>query len=206
MNTLTYKYNNKVYINLTNECSNCCQFCIRNNNDGVADYYLWLSTKPTADEVLADLKSYDWPKYREAVFCGFGEPLYALDLMITAAKYLKSVGVKTRLNTNGQASLICGSGVAEKLVGKLDVVSISLNASNAKKYNEICNCCFGEEGYNSMLDFARDCIANGIHTVFSVVDTIGKEEVEKCRLIAESIGAEYRVREYIKAYESENKI
>lgn len=196
MNTLTYIYGNKIYINLTNECSNRCNFCIRNNNDGVDDYYLWLDKNPTADEVIKDLKKYDFTKYSEAVFCGFGEPLYALDALLKVAEYLKANNIKTRLNTNGQASLIIGDGVAEKIKGKIDTVSISLNASDAKKYNEVCNCCFGEAGYDSLLKFASDCVNQKMRVIFSVVDTIGIDEIEKCRRIAEKIGVEYRVREY----------
>ena len=40
MNTLTYVYDNKIYLNLTNKCSNNCEFCIRHTGDGVLDYYL----------------------------------------------------------------------------------------------------------------------------------------------------------------------
>lgn len=196
MNTLTYIYGNKIYINLTNECSNRCEFCIRNNNNGVNDYYLWLDKNPTAEEVIDDLKKYDFTKYSEAVFCGFGEPLYALDVLLKVAEYLKAINVKTRLNTNGQASLIIGDGVAERLKGKIDTVSISLNAGDAKRYNEICNCCFGEAGYESLLKFASDCLNEKMRVIFSVVDTIGKDEIENCRRIAEKIGVEYRVREY----------
>ena len=69
MNTLTYVYDNKIYLNLTNKCSNNCEFCIRHTGDGVLDYYLWLDKEPTADEVIEDLKKYDLSKYKEAVFC-----------------------------------------------------------------------------------------------------------------------------------------
>ena len=48
MNTLTYVYDNKIYLNLTNKCSNNCEFCIRHTGDGVLDYYLWLDKEPTA--------------------------------------------------------------------------------------------------------------------------------------------------------------
>jgi radical SAM protein, TatD family-associated len=205
MNTLTYEYGDKIYINLTNECSNRCDFCIRNTADGVADYYLWLTKTPSAEEVIDDLKKYDFKMYKEAVFCGFGEPLYALSNMLKVAAYLKSEGVKTRLNTNGQASLICGADTAEKLKGKIDTVSISLNASNAEKYNAVCHSCFGESAYAAMLEFASACVESGIRTVMTVVDSIGEEEVERCGKIAESVGAEYRVRTYIKSYETERK-
>lgn len=203
MNTLSYVYGEKIYINLTNRCSNSCEFCIRRNNDGVADYYLWLDKEPTADEVIADLKKYELKKYRQAVFCGFGEPLYALPVMLKVAEWLKKNGAETRVNTNGQANLIIGRGVAEQMKGKIDIVSISLNASTAEKYNEICHCQFGNEGFYEMLHFAVECKKAGISTVLSVVDVIGKEEVERCRKVAETTGVDFRVRKYISHYDKE---
>ena len=201
MNTITYVYADKIYLNLTNKCSNNCEFCIRRNNDGLLDYYLWLDKEPTADEVIADLEKYELEKYDEAVFCGFGEPLYAIDVLIETADWLKAHGVKTRLNTNGQAGLISGPDTALKLKGRIDTVSISLNASDAEKYQKICHCKFNEEGFFEMLRFAVQCKKEGIRTVLSVVDVIGEEEVEKCRKVAKNVGVDFRVRTYVPHYD-----
>ena len=201
MNTITYGYGDKIYLNLTNKCSNNCEFCIRRNNDGLLDYYLWLDKEPTADEVIADLEKYELDKYDEAVFCGFGEPLYAIDVLIETADWLKAHGVKTRLNTNGQAGLISGPDTALKLKGRVDTVSISLNASDAEKYQKICHCKFNEEGFFEMLRFAVQCKKEGIRTVLSVVDVIGEEEVEKCRKVAKNVGVDFRVRTYVPHYD-----
>lgn len=201
MNTITYVYGDKIYLNLTNKCSNNCEFCIRRNNDGLRDYYLWLDKEPTADEVIADLEKYELDKYDEAVFCGFGEPLYAIDVLIETADWLKAHGVKTRLNTNGQAGLISGPDTALKLKGRIDTVSISLNASDAEKYQKICHCKFNEEGFFEMLRFAVQCKKEGIRTVLSVVDVIGEEEVEKCRKVAKNVGVDFRVRTYVPHYD-----
>lgn len=193
-NTIVYDSQGKTYVNLTNKCSNCCEFCIRNTRDGIDDYYLWLTKEPTAEKVIKELEK---KELTEVVFCGFGEPLYALDVMLETAKYIKDIGVKTRLNTNGQASLIAGKDVAKRLKGLIDTVSISLNASTAEKYDKICNCCFGDEGFKSMLDFASDCKNEGIRIILSVVDCIGEAEIEACRKIAEEKGVEYKVRKQI---------
>ena len=201
MNTIPYVYGDKIYLNLTNKCSNNCEFCIRRNNDGLLDYYLWLDKEPTADEVIADLEKYELDKYDEAVFCGFGEPLYAIDVLIETADWLKAHGVKTRLNTNGQAGLISGPDTALKLKGRIDTVSISLNASDAEKYQKICHCKFNEEGFFEMLRFAVQCKKEGIRTVLSVVDVIGEEEVEKCRKVAKNVGVDFRVRTYVPHYD-----
>ncbi len=193
-NTIVYDIDDKTYINLTNECSNNCTFCLRRNHDGIENYYLWLAKKPTAKEVVSELEK---RKVEKAVFCGFGEPLYALDVLLEVAKYLKKIGASVRVNTNGQAKLIAGSGVAKKMKGLVDVVSVSLNASTAEKYQNLCRSIFGEQGFYALLDFAKELKEEGIKVVFSVVDTIGAEEIEACRKVAESVGAEFRVRTYI---------
>ena len=193
-NTIVYDIDDKTYINLTNECSNNCTFCLRRNHDGIENYYLWLAKKPTAKEVVSELEK---RKVEKAVFCGFGEPLYALDVLLEVAKYLKKIGASVRVNTNGQAKLIAGSGVAKKMKGLVDVVSVSLNASTAEKYQNLCRSIFGEQGFYALLDFAKELKEEGIKVVFSVVDTVGAEEIEACRKVAESVGAEFRVRTYI---------
>ena len=193
-NTIVYDIDDKTYINLTNECSNNCTFCLRRNHDGIENYYLWLAKKPTAKEVVSELEK---RKVEKAVFCGFGEPLYALDVLLEVAKYLKKIGASVRVNTNGQAKLIAGSSVAKKMKGLVDVVSVSLNASTAEKYQNLCRSIFGEQGFYALLDFAKELKEEGIKVVFSVVDTIGAEEIEACRKVAESVGAEFRVRTYI---------
>ena len=194
-NTIVYEYQGKTYINLTNCCTNSCNFCIRNTNDGVADYYLWLDKEPTAAEVIAALNKTELCD--EAVFCGFGEPLCAFEVLVEVAKYLKEQGKRVRINTNGQASLIVGEGAAEKLAGLIDIVNISLNASTAAEYNRICNCTFGEEGFDALIAFAAECKKYIPRVIFSVVDVIGEEEIAACKAVADSVGVEFRVRSFI---------
>lgn len=196
-NTIVYVYKKKVYINLTNKCSNKCEFCVRNGKETFNDYYLWLKKEPEASEVIEKLKGY--LDFDEFVFCGFGEPLYRLDNIIKISQFLKSKGKQTRINTNGQADIICKSDeVAQNIKGLIDIVSISLNATSAEKYQKICHCAFGEEGYFSMLRFAEDCKNAGIKVKLSIVDCIGEEEIQKAKEIAKNLGVELRVREYVK--------
>ena len=184
MQNCVYEFGDSIYINLTNECSNSCDFCIRNFKEGVG-----------GREVESALEKYDLSKYRAAVFCGFGEPTCAFDRMLEVAGWLKARGVHTRVNTNGQANLINGiTDAAARMAPVIDSVSVSLNASTAEKYQESCHSRFGEEGYTAMLDFVRDCVREGIDTTVSVVDLIGEREVEACGKVAESLGAKYRVR------------
>jgi TatD family-associated radical SAM protein len=88
--TFTYVVGDGIYINLTNKCSNRCEFCIRQNADGAyGSDSLWLEREPTVEEVLSDLDRRDMTKFSEAVFCGYGEPTYRLDDMLKIAKEIK---------------------------------------------------------------------------------------------------------------------
>jgi TatD family-associated radical SAM protein len=195
MNTYVYKLDGAYYINLTNECTNDCSFCLRNEYSGVGGYDLRLSRDPEAADIIAEFAKL--PNVKEAVFCGLGEPTMRLAVLLEVAKYLKTRGVHVRLNTNGQGSAFNGEDIAPKLCGLVDVVSISLNAPNAAEYDKLCQSVYGEEAYTHLLDFARSCVEQGIETVLSVVDVIGADEIEQCRRIAEGAGAKLRVRSYI---------
>jgi TatD family-associated radical SAM protein len=195
MDTYIYEYNGAIYINLTNKCTNRCTFCIRNEHKGVDGYDLWLKKEPSAKEVIELLKQVkDINKF---VFCGFGEPTMRLDTLLEVAKYLKSRGGTVRINTNGQGSAYAGRDIAPALKGYIDTVSISLNAPNAIEYQQICRSVYGEEAFKHLLEFAKSCVEQGIDTVFTVVDVIGEEDIEKSRKIAEGIGARFRVRQHL---------
>ncbi|NCA67199.1 MAG: radical SAM protein [Clostridia bacterium] len=193
-NTITYELDGKLYINMTNRCSNSCNFCVRNGKDEFRGYYLWLDKEPTVNEVIAALG--DVATYKEAVFCGFGEPLYRYNDVISVAKYLKEKGIKTRINTNGQALLITGENIVDRIAPYIDTINISLNEVTAEEYNKLCHPVFGEVAYYSLLDFARCCVGKIKRVILSIVDVIGEDKIEKAQKIAQDIGAELRVRKY----------
>lgn len=211
MMIITYELGSKLYINLTNRCSNACDFCLRTAkaNDlthnewksdrdlGGVESELWLDREPTVEEVIDSLESRQLYTYDEIVFCGFGEPTERIDQCIEIAKWLKAKNLKVRLNTNGQANLIHDRDVTPEMKGIFDVVSISLNNKNAKEYQQVCHSEFGEKAFDELISFGAKCAKLGIETVFSVVDLLPAEDIEQCRIIAESNGAKLRVREYI---------
>ena len=192
---IAYKIDDKIYINLTNKCSNNCAFCVRTTSNFYEEYDLWLKKEPTKEEAISALKPY-LSEFDDYVFCGYGEPLYAFDVLLEVGKFLKSQGKRVRLNTNGQADLIVGAGASEKLKTAVDEVSISLNASNAEAYDEICRCKFGKKGYDAMLKFAAECKKSGLKVVFSIVRT-GNVDVDGCEKIASTLGIPLRIRELI---------
>lgn len=193
---IVYKIGDTIYMNLTNRCSNACTFCVRTTSEEYSAYSLWLDKEPTCEEVKEALKPY--LNETKFVFCGYGEPLYRIEAVVEIGKYLKGLGKNVRINTNGQADLIVGKGVAERLVGAVDTVSISLNEVTAEDYNALCRCRFGEEGYYSLLRFAEECKKNNLKVVLSIVDVLGEEKCKKAKQIAEKIGAELRIRQLIK--------
>lgn len=195
MDTYTYKIGESLYVNLTNRCSNRCTFCVRDQSPQYEGYSLWLTGgEPCAEQVIKEIG--DPKKYKEIVFCGYGEPTYRLDAVLEICDYVHSLGGKTRINTNGHGSLINKRNIAPELVGKLDGVNISLNAPDVEKYNAVCRPKI-EGAYDALLRFAKDCKAAGVNCWFSVVDCIGSEQLNECYKLAESVGIPLRVREYI---------
>ncbi len=199
-NTYAYPLHGGLYLNITNRCTFDCVFCVRHHSGDFCGHELWLEKEPTAVDVLAQIDTLGGPgAYSEVVFCGFGEPTMALDVLLDVCRELKKRGETPpiRLNTNGQASLIHGYDVAPKLRGLVDVVSISLNAPTSEEYDAICQPERGGEGFQAMLDFAAACRDQGIQVVLTVVDTIGPEKIVQSRAIAAGLGVGFRVRTYI---------
>ena len=194
---IAYEYQNNLYVNLTNRCTNKCKFCIRFTPSGVDNIDLWLEHEPSEDEVIKSLEEKNYKAYDEVIFCGYGEPMLRYEVLVEAAKYIKdNSDLKIRVNTNGHANRAAGKDITPLLKGLVDCISISLNAENAQKYNNICVCDYGEEGFYEMLDFAKKASKYVPDVVLSVVDVIGKEEIEECRKLAEETGVKFRVREY----------
>ncbi len=196
--TYVYELDGNVYINLTNKCSNGCEFCVRNERASYYGNYLWIKHgDPTAEKVIAELEKKDVSAYKELVFCGFGEPTYKMGEMTAIAEYAHSRGLKTRLNTNGQGNLINKRDIVPELKGKIDLVNVSLNAPDAESYQKICHSQYRLDAFPALVEFAKSCVKNGVACRFSVVDCIGAEAVESCRRLAESEGVPLYVRKYI---------
>ena len=103
-----------------------------------------------------------------------------------------------RINTNGHANLIQGRDVCPELKGRIDTLSISLNATNAPDYVALCHPVQGEQAYQAMLDFAREAAAYIPNVVMTIVDKDKTaEEIQQCHKIAADLGVQLRVRSFI---------
>ena len=199
--TITYEVDGGLYINITNRCSNRCTFCIRNNGDGAyGSESLWLLREPTLDEIKEAVFARDLTKYKEVVFCGYGEPTYRLSDAVAVAKEIKAKfpNLKIRINTNGQSDLIHGCDTSPMYEGAFDTVSISLNTSNAEKYVEICHPVYNKEAFYALINFAKNVNKYVQNTCFSIVrQTLTEKEISECEKIATDAGVTLRIRDYI---------
>ena len=194
---ILYKVHNNLYINLTNRCPYSCTFCLRQKMDKVGESdTLWLLREPTAEEVIEEFIKWDVDSFHEIVFCGFGEPTEAFDVLKKVAEFIKSKYNKPiRLNTNGVGSLINKRNIAPELKGLIDTVSISLNNPDPEEYAKLVRSKYGVKSFQEMIDFAKECKKYVPNVVMSTVDTtISHEEEKKCKEICDKIGAAYRIR------------
>lgn len=199
--TITYQVKQSVYVNLTNRCPCACRFCLRNNGSGVfGSGPLWLEREPTLEEVTASLDGWDYTRFREVVFCGYGEPTERLDVLLAAAEYLKGrdAALRVRVNTNGLSDLINGKPTAPLFAGKVDCLSISLNTDDAAEYLDLCRPKFGAAAYPALLAFTKEAAAVVPEVVMTVVGepVTSIEKQVRCRALAESLGARLRIRPY----------
>lgn len=197
MNTILYEVHNNLYVNLTNKCPCACTFCLRQTRDHMENSgSLWLEHTPELAEVLEEFEKFDMDKYEEVVFCGFGEPTEALDVLLETAKYIKEKYQKpVRINTNGLGELVNKKEIAPLFEGLIHTVSISLNTPDEEEYMKLVRPKFGEGSFQAMLDFAEKCTHYVPKVVMTTVaTTLTEEQEERCARICREIGAVYRIR------------
>lgn len=201
-NVLVYLLDGKIYINLTNRCTNDCIFCLRKDKDDVCGQALWLDNEDsTAQDVIFQFEKInsETPS-NEVIFCGYGEPMLKFDVLKEVAEYIKEKypETKIRINTNGHANFVYKKNVVPELKGLIDEFSVSLNASTKEEYDELSQPKF-DEAYEEVKKFIKCCSDESISVVASVVEGYkGKHiDLETCEQIAQDLGAKFRAREWI---------
>lgn len=197
--TILYELHDNLYINLTNRCPCSCTFCLRQNREdmGTSDS-LWLEHEPSFEEVAAEFEKFDMSRYHEIVFCGFGEPTEALDILLQTARFIKEHWQKPiRINTNGLGNLIHGRDITPSFEGLIDTLSISLNTPDPQKYYRLVRPRFGEISHDAMLESARNSKKYVPNVVLTTVSTtLTSDEEEQCRRICQDLGVTYRIRPF----------
>ena len=198
-----YWLEDKLYLNITNRCSNRCVFCLRNFKSGVGDFTLRLDREPTVEQVVVELEEAMRRRaWKEVVFCGFGEPTERLDLLLAISKWVRNrVGkaISIRVNTNGHDCLINPRrDVAKELrEAGVDKVSVSLNTADEETYNEVCKpSSIG--AFTAVLEFirrAKDSLSVEVTAV-----TTPETDLHKVEDLAIELGVRFRIRQYIPCF------
>ncbi len=196
---IVYWLGDKLYLNITNRCSNDCYFCLRRFKSGVGGFNLRLQREPAPQEVVQELqKVLRRKRWEEAVFCGFGEPLVRLDPVLRITDWLRRFwGGVVRVDTNGHGYLLNEEREVAKELEEagVDKVSVSLNAHDEETYNEICRPRL-EDAFQGVLEFVKGARATDLETEITAV-SIPEADISRMREMAERMGVGFRLREYI---------
>ena len=200
--SIVYWLDKNLYLNITNKCSNNCYFCFKKFKNGIKEFNLKLEQEPSIENVKEELKTkINIKNWNEVVFCGFGEPLNRLDLVLKVTPWIKKhYRKKVRVDTNGQGYLLNnGIDVIKELKeAGIDKVRVSLNAHDKETYNEVCNPKF-ENAYEKILEFIKKALEENLETEVTAV-TIPEVELTKTRERVEKMGAKFIIREYIQFF------
>lgn len=198
-----YWLDNTLYLNITNQCSNECYFCLKRYKRGVGGFNLKLTAEPTVEEITLELAEVlHMRSWEGLVFCGFGEPTERLDVLVEVSRWVRQHygrPLQIRLDTNGHGYMLNpGRDVVAELKGAgVDKVSVSLNAGDKETYTEICKPTFAD-AYEAVLEFIRK--AKLVLEVEVSAVRLPEVDLAKTQAVANSLGVKFKVREYIPCF------
>ncbi|MCS7185188.1 MAG: TatD family nuclease-associated radical SAM protein [bacterium] len=197
--TLTYKYKDNLYINLTSKCPTACSFCIKFSWKGeYRNYYLLHNKDPEVADIIEDARKKLNPKIKEIVYCGYGESTYRLKEMKEVYEGLKNGSLKFRLNTIGLGNLINGKDITPFLGEFLDCVSISLNTINKNQWLKLMRPLpeFKDYAFESVIEFIKLAKKNIKDVVITAVH-LKDVDIEAIRKFAKEIGVKFKLRRFL---------
>jgi TatD family-associated radical SAM protein len=198
-----YWLENTLYLNITNQCTNNCYFCLKRYRQGVGGFNLKLIQEPTVEEIISELSEVlHMRSWDSLVFCGFGEPTERLDVLLEVARWVRQHygrPLQIRLDTNGHGyTLNTGRDVAAELkAAGLEKVSVSLNAGDKDTYEEICKP-KSSVAYEAVQDFIIK--AKLLISVEVTAVRLPEVDLVKAQAVADSLGVAFRVRESIPCF------
>lgn len=193
---IVYAIRDQLYVNATNRCSLACVFCPKRRDWTVKGHQLRHEREPLDDEVRAAIAGARPEQYREVVFCGLGEPTIRFELVVREAAALRARGLRTRLDTDGLASLRQGRDVTSELAAAFDAVSVSLNAADGETYARLCPSAYGARAWEAAVEFLRSARSKFAEVTASVVAAPGLDVEAARRLAEQELGVRFRVRPY----------
>lgn len=190
----TYLMRNSLYVNITNRCNAACIFCDREGEAVLNGYNLKMKKgeEPSAEEFIEEIG--DPTRYKEVVFCGYGEPTIRWDVVKEISSYVKAKGGRTRLNTNGHGNVINKKDITPEMKGLIDSVSVSLNALDENEYAHLVG--VEKEMFGEMLGFTKKAKQFVPEVVLTIVAEQNIDAEEARKLAEEQVGVKFREREY----------
>jgi TatD family-associated radical SAM protein len=198
-----YWLGDRLYLNITNQCTNDCVFCIRRFWPGVGGFNLRLTVEPEPSRIVSELMQVlNMRNWREVVFCGFGEPTARLNCLVDLTRWIRMHYHKPlciRVDTNGHGYVL-NSDVAvvdELKHSGVDKVSVSLNAYSEETYREVCRPKF-EGAYAATLNFinkAKEALPVEVTCVAAP-----EVDVQRIREVVSCLNVPFRVRAYIPGF------
>jgi len=197
--SIVYWLDKKLYLNITNRCTNSCYFCLSKFKTGISKFNLKLKNEPSSEDIIQELRTLlNRKPWKEIVFCGFGEPTTRLDTLLKVADWIdKNASMPVRVNTNGHAFFLYPERdvVAELKEAGVSKVSVSLNAYDEVTYNEVCRPKF-EGAFEKVLEFIKRARDGGLDVEVTAV-TISEIKISKVEKFASNLGVKFRVRPYL---------
>lgn len=189
---IAYPIRDNLYLNITDRCTLQCQFCPKyNGSHKVHDYDLALHHRPTAEQIISAINQPS--RYREVVFCGYGEPTLRLKVLLDVADFVKSHGGRTRLNTDGLANLVHKRDVLPELGRVIDAISVSMNAADADTYQRHCQPAL-DDSFAAMLDFLAKAPKHITKVTATAIDGLDGVNIKHCRSLSAWLGVRFRCR------------
>ena len=190
--TISYQIEGHLYLSITNRCTLECDFCPKTlGHPEVKGYNLAMDQRPTAAEIIESIG--DPTDYPEIIFCGFGEPTIRLKVLLEVAKFIKSKGVRVRVNSDGLANLVHKRNVLPELGKYIDAISISMNAQNKTIYDQHCQPAL-PNSYESMLDFLKLAPQYIDDVTATALDGLEGVDIKACEDLAMQCGVKFRKR------------
>jgi len=191
--TIAYPIGDRLYLSITDRCTLACRFCPKTQGSmRVHDYDLSLDHRPSAAEIIAAIG--DPADYRQVVFCGYGEPTLRLKVLLEVAAWIKQRGGRVRINTDGLANLVHKRNVLPEMAGKVDALSVSLNAQDEATYERHCVPALAGS-YPAVLEFLRLAPRWVPEVTATAINGLEGVDIDACRRIAAELGVGFRQRE-----------
>lgn len=189
---ISYQIGDSLYLSITDRCTLECAFCPKTLGVmTVKDYDLSFDHRPDAAEIIAAID--DPSRYREIVFCGYGEPTLRLNVLLEVAREIKARGGRVRVNTDGLGNLVHKQDILPQLGECVDALSVSLNAQNQEVYDLHCRPNL-PGSYQAVVAFLREAPRYVRDVTATAIDGLQGVDIPACEALARELGVRFRRR------------